>query len=257
MRYTLGAGIAGTISLGPTANFREKKKKHLPASFAPNTFKRALCCSITQTAQHWELDATLTTWPFTRLPCDVHHKVLRWNHVVLQVLYPPIPVPIYTFTKVRVPSAAVVPILTFIAHHWENKLESGACILNPATLWLPHDVPKCFCWVAKQPRVQKLHPGLLWTTSSTQRYLDYMKFELKRNIWKGRGEQVLLSKSLVWILFNIWRCDHSISGILSSSNCQPHRMSLAFHHNTSTSFIPVSSKTQLILCTSIPHLHLL
>lgn len=42
--------MAGTISLGPAGNFKEKKK-HLPASFAPNTFKRALCCSITQTVE--------------------------------------------------------------------------------------------------------------------------------------------------------------------------------------------------------------
>lgn len=32
---------------------------------------------------------------------------------------------------------------SLITHHWENKLGSGACILNPATVWLPHVVPKC------------------------------------------------------------------------------------------------------------------
>lgn len=180
MQGLLEAGIAGTISLDPAGNFR-KKEKHLPASFAPNTFKWALCCSITQTAQHWELDATLMPWPFTRLLCDVHHKVLRWNHVALEVLYPPtLSLKWESLQQLwfqSLPSSLITEKTSWEVESASWTLPQFGCLVMCLSA----------CWVAKQQRVQKLYPGLLWTTSSLKRYLDYMKFELKSNIWKGGG----------------------------------------------------------------------
>lgn len=168
---------------GPSREFQEEEERntfllHLP----PDAFKWALCYSITQTAQRWELDATLTPLPFTRLPCDVHHKVLRWNLVALEVLCPPT-------LSLKWGS---------LQQQWFQSLPSALITektsweVDPASWTLPQFgcLVTCLsaCWVAKQQRVQKLYPGLLWTTSSLQRYLDYMKFELKSNICGGGGE---------------------------------------------------------------------